>query len=206
MGSMRYATGILTGFLVLGLIWILWPFGPSDDAATPEKGLSRAQDGRLFTAPLRRQPAPQKEETAKTEERTATVEPAQEPEPEFQEKLFYRVAVRDGSTLRAGKTLITLDGIAGPEPGARCTDATGQDWSCGTQARSALVRLIRGRAVRCDVPGDDVAAFSARCTVAGTDLALWLVSHGWAKPKEPADDTLARAAEAARARKAGLWR
>ncbi len=202
MRIMRLATAILTGFLVLGLIWVFWPFGSSDDTATTGKSRSGGQDGRLFTAPLRTQPAPEKTETAKTAESAAIVD-AQTP---TEKRLFYRVTVRDGGTLQAGQTLITLDGISGLEAGTRCKDANGRDWPCGTQARAALVRLIRGRAVRCDVPRDDPAVFSARCMVGGTDLALWMVRHGWAKPEGSADETLAQAAETARASKAGLWR
>ena len=183
---------------MLGLIWFLWPFGHDEDRVSK---LTRptGHDGRLFTTKLPEPATPEKE---------ATAEPApQLSRPVQTTKLFYRVVVQDGGTLRAGDTVLVLGGIAAHDADARCEDANGRDWACGTHARAALRRLIQGRAVRCLLPASgDRAKLTTRCSVAGTDLSLWMVRHGWAKPSDLAETKLAEAAEAARERKAGIWR
>jgi endonuclease YncB( thermonuclease family) len=69
------------------------------------------------------------------------------------------------------------------------------------------MRLIRSRAVECQVPASvEVAALAARCSVGGKDLSFWMVSQGWAKPKQPAQAAFKEAEEAARERRLGIWR
>jgi len=122
-------------------------------------------------------------------------------------KRYYRIKVRDGGTLQAGKVVIRLAGIAARDADAICKDARGKIWQCGAAAKTALTRLIRARAVTCALPksgGHNI--FDARCAVGGTDLSTWLVRQGWATPREPAGATLAEAAKAAKSEKLGLWR
>lgn len=212
----------------LALIWFFWPFGGDSEVVKIVEPPPSGHQGRLFTTPLPEGPAPKKpdppkpaqaapesgSETVASEtdgdgDRVAAVPPdaAQQPKQELKPKLFYRVLVRDGGTLQSGNTVITLDGIAARDADALCKDANGRKWACGKQARIALMRLIRGRAVRCRVPasGKDTA-LTARCDVGGTDLSVWMVHQGWVKPKAPADAKLAKAADAAREKKIGVWR
>ncbi len=198
---MRRISHLLASLMVLGLIWVFWPFGNEEDVVTIEPPRPTGHDGRLFTTPLSETPAPEKKTTAERPPEVSTDRAAEAT------KLFYRVLVQDGGTLQAGDTLIVLEGIAAYDADAQCKDTNGRRWACGTRARAALRRRIQGRTVRCQVPASSSQArLTARCTVAGTDLSHWMVSQGWAKPSDPAETKLAGAAEAARKRKAGIWR
>lgn len=204
-------------FLVLaalGALWFFWPFGKYDDVVRvkppqPETG------GQLFTKPLSKAaPAPEaKPDLQEASKDVAAATPGgaaqqgQPPESLPQPKRFYRVVVQDGGSIQAGDTTITLAGIDVEGLTEKCEDSRGKAWPCGRFARSALTRLIRGRAVQCDVPtaGEDTN-LTARCAVGGKDLSLWMVTHGWAKPKAPASTALTEAAETAQERRLGIWR
>ncbi len=127
--------------------------------------------------------------------------------PPPQTKLYYKVQVIDAGTIRAGGTTVTLAGIAARDAKAKCKDARGKDWACGAAARLALAKLIRTRAVSCVLPKEgEQKAFAARCSVAGTDLATWVVRQGWASPQQPQEQALAEADDAAKKDKVGIWR
>lgn len=218
---MSLASRFLTALAGLGLIWFLWPFGSNDNevvktVAPPPAG----HEGQLFSNPRPERTQAENPATTQTlsknggakdapDERVANVAPGTAPRPtsKLKSKLFYRVIVRDGGTLQTGDTVIALDGIAAQKADAICKDAKGRKWSCGARARTALMRLIRGRAVSCRVPisGEQIA-LTARCTVGGTDLSLWTVAQGWAEPEAPADAKLTKAAGLARKKKIGIWR
>ena len=122
-------------------------------------------------------------------------------------KLYYRITVRDGGTLESGGVVIRLVGIAARDADATCKGKDGKPWRCGAAARGALTRLIRTRAVTCELPkSGEQKDFAARCTVAGTDLSTWMVRQGWAEPNVPSEPPLADAAQAAKQEHAGLWR
>jgi endonuclease YncB( thermonuclease family) len=115
--------------------------------------------------------------------------------------------VRDAATIESGGVTITLGGIVARDAEAKCKDEKGKAWPCGMAARGALTRLIRGRAIACQVPeGSEQKSITARCKVGGTDLSLWVVGQGWAKPKEPPEPALASAAAAAKKKRIGVWR
>jgi endonuclease YncB( thermonuclease family) len=121
-------------------------------------------------------------------------------------KRYYRVTVRDGGTLQSGKVVIRLAGIDARDADATCKDARGKNWPCGAAAKAALTRLIRSRAITCTLPkGGEHNIFDASCAVGDTDLSTWLVRQGWATPKDN-QAALAKAAEAAKSEKLGLWR
>lgn len=121
-------------------------------------------------------------------------------------KRFYRVIVRDAGTLKTGNHLISLKGISVREEDETCKDEDGKSWPCGARARTALTRLIRGRAVVCDLPpGGDRPEFTARCVIGKTDLSHWMVEQGWAKPATENNDSLAKARDKAKQAKLGLW-
>ena len=204
-------------FLVLaalGALWSFWPFGKYDDVVQV-KPPQLETGGQLFTKPLSKDaPAPEaKPDQQEASKDVAAATPggaaqqAQPPESLLQPKRFYRVIVQDGGSIQAGDTTITLEGIDVEGLTGKCEDSRGQAWPCGRFARSALTRLIRGRAVQCGVPaaGEDTN-LTARCAVGGKDLSLWMVTHGWAKPKAPASTALTEAAETAQERRLGIWR
>ncbi|MEG6508571.1 thermonuclease family protein [Methyloligella sp. 2.7D] len=119
---------------------------------------------------------------------------------------YYRVVVTDGATLQAGSKTIRLKGIEAKSIDAECEASNGAAWPCGSKARGALMRLIRGRAVICTTPpSGERESFSARCTVSGTDLSEWMLRQGWATCTTPAPEALAEAERAAKQEKLGLW-
>jgi endonuclease YncB( thermonuclease family) len=121
-------------------------------------------------------------------------------------KMYYRVRVPDSATLETGDVVIKLNGIVASRADAQCQDEQGKNWPCGAAAKTALRRLIRARAVVCDLPEQgEQKSFTARCTVSSTDLSTWMVRQGWAKPNDPPEPALADAAEAAKSARIGLW-
>ncbi|ODS00432.1 hypothetical protein AUC69_00750 [Methyloceanibacter superfactus] len=113
--------------------------------------------------------------------------------------------VRDGGTLESAGTVIVLEGIKARAANAQCKDKSGHTWACGARARLALTRLIHGRAVRCAVPVSGAPkSLTARCSVGGKDLSVWMVHQGWAEAAAPAEPKLAEAADA-RARSASAF-
>lgn len=127
-------------------------------------------------------------------------------------KRYFKVKVRDAGTLETDAAadkpiVIRIEGIKAREADGLCTRADGSNWPCGAQARAALTRFIRARAVTCALPpGGETAEFSARCSVMEQDLAAWLVRQGWALPAQQGEPALAAAMEAARSGGLGLWR
>ena len=127
-------------------------------------------------------------------------------QPKLTKKIYYRVIVSDSGTLEAGDVVIRLNGIVASEADAQCHDKQGKNWPCGAAAKTALRRLVRARAVVCDLPEPgEQKSFTARCAVSGTDLSTWMVRQGWAKPNDPPEPALADAAEAAKSERIGLW-
>ena len=127
-------------------------------------------------------------------------------QPKLTKKIYYRVIVSDSGTLEAGDVVIRLNGIVASKADAQCHDKQGKNWPCGAAAKTALRRLVRARAVVCDLPEPgEQKSFTARCAVSGTDLSTWMVRQGWAKPNDPPEPALADAAEAAKSERIGVW-
>ena len=127
-------------------------------------------------------------------------------QPKPTKKIYYRVIVSDSGTLEAGDVVIRLNGIVASKADAQCQDKQGKNWPCGAAAKTALRRLVRARAVVCDLPEPgEQKSFTARCAVSGADLSTWMVRQGWAKPNDPPEPALADAAEAAKSERIGLW-
>jgi len=220
---------ILTAMIVFAAIWFFWPFAGQKNVVRVDAPPSGKQAGELFTKPLPKDALPkdalsknalpdwakfnEKEPgQAKPDTKTAVpgkaspLEPAK-PTAALQAKRFYRAVVRDGGSLETDGVTITLGGIDVKGLTGQCKDTKGQDWPCGRYARAALIRLIRGRAVLCQVPvSGEHKALTARCSVGGKDLSLWMVRQGWAEPKASAKAELTTALDTARKRRLGIWR
>jgi endonuclease YncB( thermonuclease family) len=176
------------------------------------------------------QPAPQAQQAAPAPQAPAVADPAAPPKPNMlaaekaeaerlaalqkakeaappPTKLYYKVRVIDAGTIQSDGIVITLADIAARDAKASCKDAKGRSWGCGAAGRIALTKLIRTRAVSCALPqGGEQKTFTARCSVAGTDLSTWVVREGWANPKDPPEKALADAEDTAKKEKIGIWR
>lgn len=126
-------------------------------------------------------------------------------------KRYFKVRVRDAATLEVdppgSETLvIRLAGIEARAADEDCPRDDGTAWPCGAKAKAALTLLVRSRAVTCKLPpGGEVREFSSQCSVMNQDLATWLVRRGWATPKDGTEPGLAKALEAAKSERIGLW-
>ena len=130
------------------------------------------------------------------------VMPASGPEKPKSTRLFGPVVVAAG-TIAAGDHVMALRGVI-PTPVDRiCRDASGQDWPCGTRARTALRGYLRGRAVVCDVAEGGALEVETDCTVSGRDIARWLVARGWVEV--PDGSPYAELSDEARASGFGLF-
>ena len=157
------------------------------------------------------QPPPPPQDEAKAEQTAAVnakdTDKSSAVAPQTAPKLYYRVTVRDGGTLQSGSAVIKLAGIAARDDEATCKGTNGKTWPCGAAAKAALTRLIRTRAVTCQVPKQGAPKeVVARCSVAETDISTWMVRQGWAEPKDTNEPALVQAAAAAKKDKLGLWR
>lgn len=131
--------------------------------------------------------------------------PEREPEP-IQKRLLPRPIAMDAGHIRIDRATIVLAGIEAPAADARCGEG-GAAWPCGARARTALRAYLRGRSVECEAPrdfGDRKETVTSACTLAGEDIASWIVANGWAKAEAggPYGELETRARNAGR----GIWR
>ena len=148
-------------------------------------------------------------EKAEAERSAALQQKAATPTPR-ETKRYFKVKVLDAGTLEAGPpteaVVIRLEGIDTHEADETCKAESGKTWPCGAKARAALTLFIRSRAVTCTVPpGAAANDFAARCSVMDQDLSAWLVRRGWATPQGNSEAELAKALDAAKTEKLGLW-
>lgn len=115
--------------------------------------------------------------------------------------------VVDGDTFSVGAERVRLWGVDAPEGRQVCQDAQGRDYACGDVARDQLVRLIGGRAVRCEVKDrDPYGRAVSRCLAGTTDLGEALVRAGWAVDyAQFSRGAYARTEADARQARRGLW-
>lgn len=136
--------------------------------------------------------------------RVAPAKPPEQTKPRFEartERLFNPV-VETAGAFRTDAGYVRLAGVTAPDPDARCGKGESA-WPCGTMARAALRRFVRGRAIECDVPaGSDHVPDPSTCRVGGEDIGAWLVATGWAKRT---GDHYRKEENAARQAKLGMW-
>jgi endonuclease YncB( thermonuclease family) len=120
---------------------------------------------------------------------------------------YFRPATTDAATFVVGTLVIHIAGVAATSANASCALADGTQWPCGRTALYTFRRFLHGRAIECLLPYIDGAAdVTAPCRIAKTDLALWLLEQGWAKPSALATDEYRAASDQARCAGIGLWR
>jgi endonuclease YncB( thermonuclease family) len=99
----------------------------------------------------------------------------------FAGDLIGQAVIIDGDTLEIHGTRIRLWGIDAPESNQLCQNAISERYRCGQKAANSLDAFIERRPVQCvEVDRDRYARAVAVCTVAGVDLAEWLVKNGLA--------------------------
>ena len=112
-----------------------------------------------------------------------------------------RARLIDGDSLRLGDLEVRLVGIDAPEGQQKC-QKNGQDWACGTAARTALARLIAGRNIICRFEGRDKhQRMLGTCEVAGLNLNQAMVEQGFAV----AFGKYNREERAAKTARRGIW-
>jgi endonuclease YncB( thermonuclease family) len=88
--------------------------------------------------------------------------------------------VNDGDTITLGEQRMRLRGIDAPEYTQIC-QRNGQNYECGKQSRTALVRLIGGKPISCSGwEKDKYDRLLAVCKSGDVDLNGALVAAGWA--------------------------
>jgi endonuclease YncB( thermonuclease family) len=136
--------------------------------------------------------------------RVAAPEPVVEPSPARMERLYNPIVV-SADVIKVREREVGLSGIDAPAFEDRCGEGA-EAWPCGRMARAALRRLIRGRAIECEIPaGAEEVPDPARCEVAGADISAWLIEQGWARRAAGSDETYAEAETTAREARLGLW-
>lgn len=113
--------------------------------------------------------------------------------------------VAGGTTIRAGKRVYRLFGIAAPETGTRC-GPTGRTWSCREEARSVLAALIWSGPLVCRLVGQSrMQAGSVLCPFVGHDIATYLLLNGLAYTTVPTLPHYTVLQAEAQRRRLGLW-
>ena len=118
------------------------------------------------------------------------------------------VIVRDGDTLSAAGQDYRLHGIDAPELTQTCKTASGSDWACGKDARTALVALVKVRTLNCQERArDKFRRIVATCIDdRGEDLARAMIDRGLAVSFGGfADGPYASDEVIAKGKRHGLW-
>lgn len=121
--------------------------------------------------------------------------------------LIGQASVIDGDTIDIHNTRIRIFGIDAPESDQLCRDQESELYRCGQKAANALFDYIDRRRVNCvEVDRDRYGRVVGVCSVAGTDMADWLVRNGQALdwPKYSKGGYAAAQAEAQSGQR-GIW-
>jgi endonuclease YncB( thermonuclease family) len=116
-----------------------------------------------------------------------------------------RATAITGDRLKVAGTIVHLDGIEAPDADQMCDGPSGK-WKCGSAAKEALSRAVRGRSISCEVTGkDETATPTARCIIGGTDVAAPLVQSGHAFAESGFFARYGGEEREAKVAKIGLW-
>ena len=98
-----------------------------------------------------------------------------------QDNIIGQASVIDGDTLEIRGIRLRLFGIDAPESQQSCRDDDGKLYRCGQKAALALSEFIGAKTVSCAPQTTDrYGRTVAVCSVAGVDMADWLVRGGLA--------------------------
>ena len=120
---------------------------------------------------------------------------------------YFLPQTTDAATFSVKDATIRIARVTPPAAGDTCPAADGNAWPCSQSALYALRRFLHGRAIECFFPyAEGVADVTAPCRVGNTDLGLWLLTAGWARPSKLATDAYVAASNTARCERRGIWR
>lgn len=138
---------------------------------------------------------------------TGPLERVPEPPPKARWWRFFLPETIDAATFRKDGKTIRIAGVEPPPVTATCPVSGGQPWPCGQTALLSLRLFLRGRAIECYFPDPgSVTSITAPCRVGTSDIGLWLLTEGWARPDDLATDQYRSAATAAVCAQRGVWR
>ncbi len=138
---------------------------------------------------------------------TGPLERVPEPPPKARWWRFFLPETIDAATFRKDGKTIRIAGVEPPPVGATCPVSGGQAWPCGQTALLSLRLFLRGRAIECFFPdAASVTNITAPCRVGTSDIGLWLLTEGWARPDNLATDQYQSAATSAVCAQRGIWR
>ena len=113
----------------------------------------------------------------------------------------------DGERIIVGGRLFCLQGIDAPEQGQICRNAQGKDYDCGLIAKTALMDLTAGIAVRCVPSGPPGhGCQTAYCVADGYDLSEGMTYTGWAMADPATGGRYRRWQAEAKKKRRGLWK
>jgi endonuclease YncB( thermonuclease family) len=118
-----------------------------------------------------------------------------------------QASIIDGDTLEIRGTRIRLWGIDAPESDQLCQNENSEHYRCGQKAANDLDAMIARRPVSCvDIDERSYNRTVAVCTVAGTDIADWLVRKGLALDwPQYSKGAYADAQSEAKGKERGIW-
>ena len=121
--------------------------------------------------------------------------------------LIGQASIVDGDTLEIHGARVRIFGIDAPEADQLCRNEESELYRCGQKASNLLFDDIDRRPVECiEVDRDRYKRAVSVCTVAGTDIADWLVRNGLARdwPRYSKGSYAAAQADAKREQR-GVW-
>ncbi len=112
----------------------------------------------------------------------------------------------DGDTLNVGGQKIRIEGIDAFETSQSCFDANGGEWQCGQAGTAYLLKLTRGKAIRCSGGSyDGYDRLIATCFAGQVNLGAAMVESGLALVFAKFSDTFVAQEQTARSEKSGVW-
>ena len=137
----------------------------------------------------------------------APTEPRQSRELERRgDELAGAARVAGPGLLRIDGVPVRLEGVTMLDPAQTCRREDGSVWACGTTAKQAFEKLVRGsRAITCTISAESDGVRTGTCLMGGQDVGAALVQGGHAFADGFFWAAYSDAERAARDAKAGLW-
>ncbi|MBF0614414.1 MAG: thermonuclease family protein [Magnetococcales bacterium] len=107
----------------------------------------------------------------------------------------------------ASEVRVFVRGVDALEPSQTCIVEEQRRWYCATAAEQALRAHLRNRLVTCrDLRTDEQDRTFGECQVEGEEIAVWLVTNGWALADPKTGGRLRDLEKKAKQNKIGIWK